>query len=295
MKSILFCIEIDGCTYLYKVTLRRSIYDLLRSLNNTYSIREDGRTFRNVPLINGRLSLTKIENNLDAKIYGYNIIEKTFISRTRQGNNEIIRQSQKRDIIMEANIKGNIRYNSKIERIVEDLFGERDQRGIVLMNFTDLMKLYNQINGKPNNFIYDKTIDTPMRIGYPNEKVYYEGTLNSPLGLNYRENQLNFGDYKKLIEDITKGLDISFLGYFENEENLGQEFEILKAFGERNKSIFNFVPFKPFLRSLKQVKRTQVDNTLVDQICELPNYYYTNQISHTTDIGQKIRRTTLYN
>lgn len=182
-------------------------------------------------------------------------------------------------------VKLKVEEGSTIASIIKNTFAQREyEKNCHIVDFTDLVKLYNSINKIKNDFKDDKTLDNLNKDekrkeitsldDYIDDRKMRNWQINNPLDLNIKEKVFNNDDYKKLIIELVVNSSFNYYGKYPIDKRQGEVLEILKRFAIRNNKIYNIESFSSLLLNLKiSMHKQHPISNIYDKINSLLNDY----------------------
>ena len=138
-----------------------------------------------------------------------------------------------------------LEYSSQIARVISGVFNTKFK----YIDLTNLIKLSNYFNKRPNNLSYDSKIDKKVGLRglYYNLNEIRNKTVNEEIWLNQKERKLTEKDFSKIIEKLSEKIEFSYLGSLSDVDFDDLDYDYMYSFAERNSNIYGQPEFKPLL------------------------------------------------
>lgn len=188
----------------------------------------------------------------------------------------------------------NVRYFSMVSEILKQVFMTDE----ILINSTELFRLFNHLLNRENNFTFNKFLDLreknkewndPSRgfLDFNEYKRYVAYKMNNinvdSVKLNKKEKHIIIENIDNIINQLQSIFKIEQIGMFPIQDKLPDVQQVLKIYGERNQE------FEYFYGTLEDVDinldGAKIINETVDKIC---SSYSID--SHEETIKNKINR-----
>lgn len=172
----------------------------------------------------------------------------------------------------------NVRYFSMVSEILKEVFLTED----ILINTTELIRLFNHILNRENNFTFNKVLDLyekrkewndPSRgiLDFDQYEKYVAYRMRSinvdKMRLTEKQNAKILKNIDEIIKQLSSMFEIEQIGMFPIQEKLPVIEEILKIYGERNQE------FEYFYGTLEDtdinIDGAKIINEMADEICGL--------------------------
>lgn len=172
----------------------------------------------------------------------------------------------------------NVRYFSMVSEILKEVFLTED----ILINTTELIRLFNHILNRENNFTFNKVLDLyekrkewndPSRgiLDFDQYEKYVAYRMRSinvdKMRLTEKQNAKILKNIDEIIKQLSSMFEIEQIGMFPIQEKLPVIEEILKIYGERNQE------FEYFYGTLEDtdinIDGAKIINEMADKICGL--------------------------
>lgn len=138
-----------------------------------------------------------------------------------------------------------LEYSSQVAKVISDIFDTKYK----YIDLTNLIKLSNYFNKRPNNLTYDSKIDKKVGLLglYHNLYEIRNETVNKEIWINEKERMITESDFSKIIENIAEKLDFKYIGTISADDLDNIDYDYMYSFAERNSNIYEYPEFKPLL------------------------------------------------
>lgn len=310
MTKNVLSIKMGNDIYLYELKYN-DVEKLLTKLNENYrNLKKDNINVSFIGAIPANYG--KYQYMDDCKVIAHKVLNTTYLGRvakredyTPYGGNGVNRWDMmtEEEKLMEQSVggpvKGNlevtVEYPSVIVSAINSALFENKEKDINLINFTDLIKIYNHLMGNKNNFIYDSTFEAKEKGTFldPIRKFSSVEEFNSYLKdsaknlnkdnikLNDNEKYVTTSELKNIVNSLFEEIEISFIGSFDPQDFFIRDIELLSIFGIRNEQFLEFLPNISNIEELSNIENNDFLNLSYD--------YDINLESKRRQIAKEIR------
>ena len=147
-----------------------------------------------------------------------------------------------------------ITYKSQIAKVIKNTFTtDLYNQNYKVIDFTDMIKIVNAIDGITNDFTYDSVVDE--RLKYMNTSFSYnkkdQTNINKEIFLNEKEKGISLDEYYSIISKLTDNMNIKLVATYSLDEEYNEEIENMKRYAIRNSKLIEMPIFNPILRKLQ--------------------------------------------
>ena len=146
-----------------------------------------------------------------------------------------------------------ITYQSQIAKIIKNTFSaDFYNENYKIIDFTDMIKVVNAIDGISNDFTYDSVVD--KRLKYMNTSFNYNKkditNINKEIFLNEKEKVISLDEYYNTISKLADNMNVKLVATYNLNQEYNQEIENMKRYAVRNSKLIEMPIFNPILRKL---------------------------------------------
>lgn len=245
MKMV-FGIADEKNAYFYEVEANNNIYEIISELDSKFYVQK-----KDVVLCD--FYDNKVHNYgkyQDDIINGYaNVID----VRTMHIDNRTTGLSRINNNPHFGVIELTISYRSQISRVIKNTFSkDYCSEQYKALDFTDMIKIVNSIDGIPNTFTYDSVVD--KRFKYMNTSFSYTKNardVNEKLFLNEKEKDISLDEYYEIISKVVDNTKFKLVATYALEKTYNEEIENMKRYAIRNSKLIEMPIFNPILKKIE--------------------------------------------